>query len=345
VRGIAGARYHSLHGAEDLVISRAMTFSSLSARVSVALVVCGSFACPKDDDGENVLPTQGDTSDDSASSGGSVSATESVDGADTTADATGGGTAFPQAYRFECVEIQILGDADGDALQAQVLENTWNSDIDNYKLNIVFELVSRDDAAGTGTVGIRSGVGTGAGDLCAEATSESDVYDVTWDAALTTWEPVETGEVCSAMAAPGTASGGTYTMTLPTESTVFIYAQDTDGTTFNCTADRGLPDAVPIRAVEATLTASVDGGSVAGNLLGCLREDEAEALCSCLGMCNPEIMNENCGGCPNGSIPLRSLLGDINPSQRCTDLLGGNAYDIGLGFTASALPSVPQTCE
>lgn len=322
-----------------------MTFS-LSRRVSIALVVCGPFACAKDDDPENVLPTQADSSGDSVSGStdATVSATDSASSADTSADSSGGGTTFPRAYRFECVEIQILGDADGDALQAQVLENTWNSDIDNYKLNIVFELVSRDDAAGAGTVGIRSGIGTGAADLCSEATSESEIVDVAYDPDLTTWEPVETDEVCSGMAAPGTASGGTYTMTLPEDSVVYIYAQDTDGTTFNCTADTGLPDAVPVRAVEATLTASVDEQSVAGNLLGCLREDEAEALCSCLGMCSPEIMNENCGGCPNGSIPLRDLLGDINPSQRCTDLLGGNAYDIGLGFTASLLPSVPTTC-
>ncbi|HET6581976.1 MAG TPA: hypothetical protein VFG69_00990, partial [Nannocystaceae bacterium] len=281
----------------------------------------------------------------SGSTDDTASATDSADSMDTTpADSSGGGTTFPRAYRFECVEIQILGDADGDALQAQVLENTWNSDIDNYKLNIVFELVTRDDAAGTGTVGIRSGVGTNAGDLCSEPSSESEIVDVVYDPELTMWEPLDAGEVCSGMAAAGAPSAGTYTMTLPADSVVYIYAQDTDGTTFNCTADPGTPDAVPVRAVEATLTASVDEQIVAGNLLGCLREDEAAALCSCLGMCTPELMNENCGGCPDGSIPLQELLGDINPSQRCTDLLGSNAYDIGLGFTASLLPSVPTTC-
>jgi len=321
--------------------------------VSLAAVVCAASGCPADDDDENVLPTQAsaDASGSATGSGtdsGSASVTDSMTttdpSAEGTADSTGGGTVFPQAYRFECVDIQILGDADGTALQAQLLETTWNSDIDAYKLNIIFEVASRDDEAGTGTVGIRSGIGTDASDLCSEPTSESDIVPITYDASITAWEPTDAEEQCSAMAGAGAASGGTYELALGPNDLVYIYAQDTDGTTFNCTADDALPDAVPIRAVEATLTASVDGGSMAGTLLGCLAEDEAEALCSCLGQCIAGQMNENCAGCPEGSVPLRSLLGDILPSQRCTDLIGVPAYDIGLGFTASALPSVPTTC-
>ena len=331
-----------------------MSYASYSAHrsfVSLAVIVCAATGCPGGDDGENVLPTQAGSESGSDSGSGSVTMTtsDSMTTMDATADGTadstgGGGIVFPQAYRFECVDIQILGDSDGTALQAQLLESTWNNDIDNYKLNIIFEVASRDDAAGTGTVGIRSGIGTGASDLCVEASSESDIFDITYDASITAWEPTDAEEQCSAMAAGGAASGGTYELVLGATDTVFIYAQDTDGTTFNCTADEALPDAVPIRAVEATLTSSTDGGSMAGTLLGCLGEDEAEALCSCLGMCIAGQMNENCAGCPNGSIPLRSLLGDIQPSQRCSDLLGVSAYDIGMGFTASALPNVPTTC-
>jgi hypothetical protein len=314
--------------------------------VSLAIIVVAATGCPADDDddGGNVLPTQAGSESDSGSSSVTDSMMTLETGADSTADSSGGDIVFPQAYRFECVDIQILGDSDGTALQAQLLQSTWNSDIDNYKLNIIFEVASRDDATGMGTVGIRSGIGTNASDLCSEPTAESDIVDITYDAAVTAWEPTDAEEECSTMAAAGATSGGTYELVLGATDTVYIYAQDTDGTTFNCTADEALPDAVPIRAVQATLTASADGESMAGTLLGCLGEDEAEALCSCLGMCIEGQMNENCGGCPNGSIPLRSLLGDIMPSQRCSDLLGVSAYDIGLGFTASALPSVPTTC-
>jgi hypothetical protein len=43
-------------------------------------------------------------------------------------------------------------------------------------------------------------------------------------------------------------------------------------------------------------------------------------------------------------VPLRSLLMGINPSTRCTDLMGEDAFDLQIGFTASALPTVPATC-
>jgi hypothetical protein len=346
----AAGRYHS---GRELVGSAAMTFTSSSlrsslCRCSLPLVVAVASGCPADEEDENVLPTQADSDSGSDSSSASMTAsmtaTESMTGADGTADSTGAGADFPQAYRFECIDIQQLGDSDGTALQANILQQTWNNDIDAYKLNIVFEVATRDDAAGTATVGIRSGIGTNASDLCSEATSQSDIVDVGYDAAVTMWTQSDADGECSTAAAGGEASGGTYDMALPADTIVYIYAQDTDGTTFNCTADEALPDAVPVRAVEATLTVSADGQEVQGNLLGCLREDEAEALCSCLVMCNPEMENENCGGCPTGSIPLRTLLGDIEPSQRCTDLVGGNAFDIGIGFTAAVLPAVPTPC-
>ncbi|MBX7077559.1 MAG: hypothetical protein K1X88_00145 [Nannocystaceae bacterium] len=304
-------------------------------------LLLGGVACPADEGGDegNVLPTQ---SDSGSASGTASDAT--VSGSSGGADSSGGDVAIPAAYRFECIDIQILGDADGDAFQANLLEDTWNSDVDNFKLNIMFEVAARDDAGGTAQVGIRSGVGGDAASLCAEPTSQTDLIDITYDAAAALWVPTDDGETCSAAAPGGSSSGGSYTMMLPPEVLVYIYAQDTDGTTFNCTEDPGTPDAVPVRAVEAELTASSDGTAIAGYLTGCLLQDEAAALCSCLGKCNPATMNPNCGACPAGSVPLQDLLLGINPSQRCSDLMGMPAYDLGLGFSAHVLPSVPTTC-
>jgi hypothetical protein len=298
--------------------------------------------CPAEDDGSttNVLPTQGGT--DESSGMGTSSASMTSTSMTTTADSSGGETVLPAAYRFECVDIQVLGDADGTAFQAGLLEDTWNSDIDNYKLNIIFEVMSREEAGGMAEVAIRSGIGTGPDDQCSEPSSETAVIDVQYDPASTLWGPSTDEGTCSAMAAGG-SSDGSYTMMLPADTVVYIYAQDTDGTTFNCTADTALPDAVPVRAVEAEITVANDG-SAAGTLTGCLLGSEAQALCSCLGMCSPDLMNPDCAGCPNGSVPLQSLLSGINPSMRCSDLTGADAYDITLGFNATALPTVPMTC-
>ena len=103
-------------------------------RCCIAVVVIATTGCAEDEDGDegNILPTQSSAESD-GSSGATMTSSQTEESGPTTAVDTSGGTVeFPQAYRFECVDIQILGDADGDALQAQVLENTWNSDIDNY---------------------------------------------------------------------------------------------------------------------------------------------------------------------------------------------------------------------
>ncbi len=322
--------------------------SHLVSPLPVGVVLSCVLACgaeePEGSD-TNVLPTQGDSEESTGMTAASMSMSSTTDPtADTTAGDTETDIPVPIAYRFECIDIQQLGDADGTVFQATLLEDTWSSDIDDYKLNIIFEVVSRDAAASSGEVAIRSGIGTGASDMCAEATSMSDVITVDYDPELAIWAPNEGDGTCSAAAGASDPSSGSYTMTLPPETIVYIYAQDTNGVTFNCTADAALPDAVPVRAVEAQLTTSTDGSSVAGQLTGCLLGTEAEALCSCLGSCNPKTMNEECADCPTGSVPLRSLLQGINPSPRCTDLMGADAFDLTIGFTASALPSVPTTC-
>lgn len=334
---LLGRPFGSLLGSRSRVFASATLLGALS--VSTA---CGT----PDSEGTatNVLPTQAGTADDTGTTADTAMSMTSDPTADTSAG-TGGELTLPVAYRFECIDIQALGDdADATSFQAGLLEDTWSSDIDDYKLNILFEVVSRDEAAGAGEVAIRSGIGTGATDLCAEAESQTDVISVAYDPAVALWSPNEGDGTCSAAADPGEASGGSYTMTLGPDVLVYIYAQDTDGTTFNCTEDPGLPDAVPVRAVEAQLTASPSGGTVAGQLTGCLLSTEAEALCSCLGACNPKTMNPECGGCPDGSVPLRSLLQGINPSTRCTELMGADAFDLQLGFVALALPAVPTTC-
>jgi hypothetical protein len=319
--------------------------SRLWARRLVPFALVGVLAaCGGDDDDSgtatNVLPTQAGTEESSGAGTGT-----SISMSTTEVDSSGGEAhAIPVAYRFECIDIQVLGDADGTAFQARLLEDTWNSDIDSYKLDIMFEVQERDAAAGTARVGIRSGIGTGAGDLCSEPSSESEVIDVVYDAQSALWAPSTDEGTCSAPAPGGTATDGSYTMTLGADVLVYIYAQDTDGTVFNCTADDGLPDAVPVRAVEAQLTTSPDGSTVAGTLTGCLLGSEAQALCSCLGECNAANPNENCGGCPDGSVPLATLLGGINPSTRCTELTGADAYDLTLGFSAIALPAIPTPC-
>ena len=87
----------------------------------------------------------------------------------------------------------------GVDLQASLLEDTWSDDIDNYKLNIVFEVVSRDDAGGAAQVAIRSGIGTGAADLCSEPSSETAVIDVQYDAAASLWSSSAADGTCSAV--------------------------------------------------------------------------------------------------------------------------------------------------
>jgi hypothetical protein len=334
------ARATSVASAPD---SRRVRPHLAAGRVGVLLIAASVLACGGGDDGmaeTNVLPTQGATEE--SSGAGTVG---SMSMSTTEADSTDGEPhAIPVAYRFECIDIQVLGDADGTSFQANLLEDTWSGDIDDYKLNIMFEVQERDGSAGTARVGIRSGIGTGAGDLCSEPSSESDVIDVLYEPEAVLWAPSTEAGTCSVPATAGTATDGSYTMTLGPDVLVYIYAQDTDGVTFNCTADDALPDAVPVRAVEAQLTTSADGSTVSGTLTGCLLQTEAMALCSCLGQCNPGMPNENCGGCPDGSVPLRDLLIGIDPSQRCSDLTGTEAFDLTLGFNASALPAIPTQC-
>jgi hypothetical protein len=272
---------------------------------------------------------------------------EGTRGGNTAADETSSGAIpadLPAAFRFDCIDVRQLGEPAEDLpLQAQVLENAWSADINDYKLNIILEVQSRDDAAGTAQLGIRSGVGFGADDQCFVAESASEIIDIGWDPAVSTWA-VADEEVCST---PATASlGGDYSLQLSPADRFDVYAEDDDGTMFNCTPDPAVFDAVPIRAVAAQVTANATGDGVAGELTGCLLETEADSLCSCLVECSGEGLQTEgeCAGCPTGGTSLRNLLGNIAPSARCTTLMGENAFDLRIAFSASALPQVPPTC-
>ena len=319
------------------------------ARMSVAWVL-GTAACTNGEGNEpNILPEP---------AGGStnVGPTTTDDPTANTQDPTmpvsgssgsGGADPTPVTYRFDCIDIQAVGDADGTVIQAQLLENTWGSDIDELKLNILLEAASRDPDAGEAMLGIRSGVGPEASGLCAQPDTISDLIPVTYTEGETRWGPASAVGECS-VAASGSA-GNSYEMILPPERVVYIYAEDNDTTPFNCTPADGTPDAVPIRAVQAEVSTDAAEGVVWGTFNGCLLEAEAQALCSCLGSCGgagpDDLQTEGeCAGCPVGSTPLAVLLGGVNPSDNCSSIMGEPAFDLRIGFSGAALPHVPAAC-
>ena len=303
---------------------------------NAGLTACGG----KEGNEPNALPsapgttTGSDDDDDDDVGPGDGMPTEGMD--------TEGPDAFPRTYRFDCVDIQIVGDGDGEAFQAVVLENAWTADIRDTKLNILLTVVERDEEAGTARLQVTSGVGSSASDLCNEPGSVSEVFDAGYEPSVSSWTDARDEMLCSKDGA-GVSAAGTYELNLGPEQVVYVYAEDDDGTTFNCTPPDELPDAVPIRAVEARVTVDPDEQVGSGSLLGCLSVSEASGLCSCIGACIGEP-HEDCGGCPDGSRPLSVLLEGINPSRRCTELLGEDAFDLQLGLVTEVLGYVPETC-
>lgn len=321
------------------------------AGVSVAWAL-GAVACTNGEGNEpNILPDP--------PAGSSSTGSTTVDPPTTTQNPTlpvtgsgsggsAGGDPTPVTYRFDCVDIQMVGDADGTVIQAQLLENTWGSDIDQFKLNIMLEAASRDAEAGEAMLGIRSGVGPESAALCAQPDTISDLIPVTFIEGETRWGPSSAVGECS-IPASGT-DGSSYEMELPPDQVVYIYAEDDDSTTFNCTPDAGIPDAVPIRAVTAEVSTDANEAVVWGTLNGCLLQAEAQALCSCLGVCSgstgpDDVQTEGeCAGCPVGGTPLAVLLGGVSPSENCSSLMGEPAFDLRIGFSGAALPHVPMPC-
>lgn len=314
----------------------------------LAAGACGDDAGMED----NVLPTTGSpasgSGDATADSGSGPAPTTSADAtADTTAG--GGGPVLPATYRFDCIDVVRMGDSDadgepdGEAIQALLLENTWSADIAAFKLNILLTVRSRDDAAGMAELLIGSGIGPSAADLCTEPTTAADPRPATFDADEVAWQPTSEAGACAEAATSG-AYGGTYTFEVAATDTIYIYAQDTDGTVFNCVPGGGAPNAVPLHAITATVTVDESEQVAAGQLTGCLVDAEAQNLCSCLGQCTGSA-HADCGGCPDGSVPLAQLLGGVGPTDRCTEIMGETAYDLTVGFTTQRLSvDEPMTC-
>lgn len=318
------------------------------AGVSVAWVL-GVVACTNGEGDEpNILPEPpaGSSSMGSTTADPSTTTQNPVTGSGSSGSA--GSDPTPVTYRFDCIDIQMVGDADGTVIQAQILENTWSSDITELKLNIMLEAASRDAEAGAAMLGIRSGVGPESSTLCAQPDTISDLIPVTFFEGETRWGPASGEGECSTAAAG--SDGNTYEMELTPDQVVYIYAEDDDTTAFNCTPDGGTPDAVPVRAVTAEVSTNPSEGVVWGTLNGCLVESEAQALCSCLGVCSgstgpDDLQTEGvCAGCPVGGAPLAVLLGGVSPSENCSSIMGVPAYDLRIGFRGAALPHVPAAC-
>lgn len=257
-------------------------------------------------------------------------------------ESTAGAEMFPQTYRFSCVDIQIVGDGDGEAFQAIVLEGAWGADIAAFKLNIMLTVVERDDEAGTATLRVTSGVGTSAGDLCDQPSTITSDLSAVYEPGVASWQDASDQMICSQDGA-GSDGVGTYDFALGPDDVVYVYAEDDDGTTFNCVPGGGKPNAVPIRAIEARVTMAPGEQVGYGNLTGCLAVSEATELCSCIGMCVGDP-HPDCGGCPIGARPLATLLQGLNPSPRCTDLLGEDAFDLQLGMATEALGYATASC-
>lgn len=300
----------------------------ITASLLLGASACGWNYTPT----ENVLPGQGSASSDSDDTNTVPMPSE-----------TGALEDFPATYRFDCMDIQQLGDADDEVFQVATLQDTWANDIATFKLSILIELLDEDEAGGQATVQVRSGVGAGWAELCAEPSTISNEATVTYEPGVTKFEPSPEGAegVCSQAADAG-ASSGTYTLSFGAEDVISIYAEDDDGTPFNCALDGGAP-AIPIAGASATITMSEDRNRLAGTMTGCMTESAANQRCACLGFCGGQP-NDACPGCPDGSVPLGLLLGGINSTPDCTELMGETAFDITLGFTATRLNSVPAIC-
>lgn len=291
------------------------------------------LSCAQDEAADNVLTGTGDgsgtTSTDAGGSGGTV-------------------VELPATFRFECLDVKTLGDADGDQFQARLLSNTWNEDIDDYRLSIIVTLVERDDSGGPVTLWIASGVGPDADHLCAEPSSQLGPVVGTYDPGTAAFGP--SGDGCSAALGAGAdPAGGTYTLSLGSDEVAYVFAEENDTTVLNCTADPATPDAVPIRAVDTSFSSTADGASFYGLMSGCLLESEGLRLCSCLKDCEgqgPDDLQSDgdCQGCPTGGVPLTELLTGINPSNRCSDLMGEPAYDVEMTFSGRVITGNPETC-
>lgn len=300
------------------------------------------------------VPTTGETTvatGETTSTTVTTGATTSEVTGTTTGETTGGvQPVLPGTHRFDCLDIVDLGDSNGDmqpdgnAIQALLLQNTWASDIQAFRLNVMFGVQSIDVGSSMAEMTVASGIGPSVDDLCMEPSTVSMVTGG-FDAAVAAWQPLQAPGACAEPAVGDPAGfGGTYTLAFGAQQAIYVYAQEADGTVLNCVPGGGAPNAVPLHAVQATLTMDADAEVAAGELTGCLLASEAADLCSCLSNCSGSG-HPDCGGCPDGSVPLSALLGGVGPTQNCTNLMGDTAYDLRVRFTTQRLPNdEPMVC-
>jgi hypothetical protein len=240
------------------------------------------------------------------------------------------------------MDVQVLGSADSESIRAGLMEGTWGSDIAGFRLNLLVDFLSLDEASGTGELMVRSGIGKNNNDQCTEPNSDSQVFPVTFQPGVSAYSADDSEGMCSKEDTTSPAFG-TFQLDLQPQDVLYIYAENNQGVSFNCTSDP-TPDAVPIRAVSATFTLSEDEQTAWGNLTACMAEAEAETICACLGQClNPDPPHALCG-CNEAASPLSDLLVGVTTTDECTALMGEPAFDVQIGFTTPRLPNIPERC-
>lgn len=264
------------------------------------------------------------------------------------------GGAFPAAYRFECININKLGEplpSGKPPFQAEVLNRLWLTDITDHKLNILIGIESLDDTGSKAQVYIGSGIGLDDASQCREPTTDGTRFEAPISIGENRYlaDGADTVPACTLDATADHKSFGTVAVDVPSTDAIYIYAQNDKNVTFNCTADPELPDAVPLRFVSAVVSVTEDTGALAGELTACLTKADILTLCSCIGDCTAEsvddvLMTGGCAGCPRGAAPLTAQLAGLRGSPRCNDLAGGEAYELKATFHGRRLPGTPEVC-
>lgn len=227
--------------------------------------------------------------------------------------------AFPGTYRFSLIDILRVGSQEKGqpaAIQLNILQSQWKEDIGEYKLNILLVVDSVVDSGASLWVG--SGVGLSAPELCLETQASSPLFSADFQ-------------------------DDVFTFTLPKADRIYIYAQDHDGTTFNCTPDPQLPDAIPLSGVSGTATFGDNPCSLKGTITGCLSVEETKTICTCLKKCSGS-QHADCPGCPAGAVPLFGLLGGIQASPECKTATGVDGFIIQVDFEADWVGPPPADC-
>lgn len=221
--------------------------------------------------------------------------------------------AEPIAFLVDSITIEQLGSQDSTGFIAMLLAAQWDYDISEQNLNIVFVVKSYDDETGDAVLQVGFGIGDDPAALCLDEATLSE--DLT-------------------LVAPDRVLGLGFDL-------VSIYSEDEAGVPFNCNPEPSILDAVPLRSVGGDMTVTEDWSAASGLMKGCLSEEEATTLCTCVGPCTGDP-HPSCGGCPDGSAPLSEKLGGIVTTPECTEKLGKPAFDLHAGLTAVRIPLPPQ---